>query len=473
VSDVLEPVIGLEVHVQLDTRTKLFSSCPNTYGKPPNTVTDPVVVGLPGVLPVANREAFGLAVRVGLALGAEIAEDTRFDRKQYFYPDLPKGYQISQYERPIVSGGRLVLPSGRTVAVVRAHLEEDAGKGIHEEGGGGTLIDLNRCGIPLLEIVSGPDMRSPGEAVEYLAELKLLLRHLAVSDCDMEKGSLRCDVNVSLRPEGSSRLGVRTEIKNLNSFKAVQKALEHEIARHGRILGEGASLAPDTRLWDEDRGETRLMRTKEESSDYRYLPDPDLPPHRIERSWIEGIRAAMPELPRDRLRRYTEELGLSEYDARVLIQDPGVCGLFDGVVAGGADAKAAANWITGELFAVLKEEGHGVRESAVTSDALGRIIALVSEGRINVAAGRKVLRALHGRGGDPDRIVAELGLAQLEDRDAMVDLVRAAMEANPRAVEDVRAGKGKAAGAIVGFVMRESRGRANPKVVNEILRELL
>ena len=469
-----EPVIGLEVHAQLAPATKMFCAGPNPFGEAPNTVTCPVCLGLPGALPVANRQAFVLAIRAGLALDAGISRATKFDRKNYFYPDLPKGYQISQYDRPITHDGRLPLPSGRVIGITRAHLEEDAGKNTHGEGDDvHSLVDLNRCGIPLLEIVSEPDIRSPEEAVSYLMELKRLLRHLRVSDCDMEKGSLRVDVNVSIRRLGEEGFGTRTETKNLNSFKAVERALQHEIVRHEQVLEAGGRIEQETRLWNEDRGETVLMRKKEESQDYRYFPDPDLPPHVIDDAWIAEIRASLPELPWIRERRYQEELGLSAYDAGVLCSDREVCEYFEETASLVGDPKAAVNWITVDLFGLMNDRGHGILETGIPPGRLAALIRLVRAGTVNVPSGRKVLGAMYGTQDDPAGLIEKLGLGQLSDRDAIVALVRKAMEGNPKAVDDLRAGKQKAAGAIVGLVMRETRGRANPALVNEIIAELL
>jgi aspartyl-tRNA(Asn)/glutamyl-tRNA(Gln) amidotransferase subunit B len=471
-SDAYETVVGLEVHVQLKTKSKMFCGCENRYGAEPNTLTCPVCTGQPGALPVANIEAFALAMRFGLAVGAEIETRTKFDRKNYFYPDLPKGYQISQYDRPITKGGGIRLSSGKTIGIVRAHLEEDAGKAFHE-GTPYSLVDLNRCGIPLLEIVSEPDLRSPEEAYEYLTELKLLLRHLMVSDCDMEKGSLRCDVNVSVRRRGDPKFGVRAEIKNLNSFKAVERAIAAEALRHVAVLEAKGTIEPETRLWDDTANQTRLMRKKEASQDYRYFPDPDLPPHRIDQAWIDRVKASMPELPKARLARYQEAFGLSAYDAGVLVQDRDVAAYFEEVAGITGDPKAAANWITADLFGLMNARNHAIADTAIPATALAKLIDLVKSDALNVPSGRKVLEAMYGTGESPDVLVSELGLAQVSDKDALVALVRQAIAANPKAVADLKAGKGKAAGAIVGFVMRESKGRANPGVVNGILDEIL
>jgi aspartyl-tRNA(Asn)/glutamyl-tRNA(Gln) amidotransferase subunit B len=467
-----EPVIGIEVHVQLRTLTKMFSPAPNTFGAPPNTMTDAYTLGLPGTLPVANREAFSLAIRVGLGLDATIARQTKFDRKNYFYPDLPKGYQISQYDLPITRDGRLQLPDGRVVRINRAHLEEDAGKVTHD-GGDRSLVDLNRAGIPLLEIVSEPDMRSADDAVAYLTRLKLLLRHLDVSDCDMEKGSLRCDVNVSLRPLGDTALGTRVEIKNLNSFKAVEKAIGFEIARHTAVLDAGGSIQQATLLWDEDREETRLMRTKEESADYRYFPDPDLPPHHISEAWIAEVRTKLPELPWVREARLAALPGLTPYDAAVLVQDPAIADFFEAAAAVSGDPKATCNWLTSDLFGVLKERGQDIGETAITPLGFGSLVRLIRDGTVGAAGARQVLAALLERDADPSLLVDELGLGQVSDEATLTDVVRRAFDANPRIVADLRAGKKKAQGAIVGWVMKETRGSANPAVVNRIIAALL
>ncbi len=467
-----EPVIGIEVHVQLKTRTKMFTSAPNTFGEPPNSQTDPYTLGLPGTLPVANKEAFSLAIRVGLGLDAEVASSTRFDRKNYFYPDLPKGYQISQLDLPITANGRLPLACGKVIRVNRAHLEEDAGKAMHT-GGDTSRVDLNRAGIPLLEIVSEPDMNSATEAVEYLERLKLLLRYLEVSDCDMEKGSLRCDVNISVRPAGTAELGTRVEVKNLNSFKAVEKAIEFEVRRHQETLDAGDEIVQATLLWDDDRSETRVMRTKEESADYRYFPDPDLPPHQISERWINETRATMPELPWDREQRFQAMEGITEYDAGVLVQDRQVADFFEAAAAVSGDPKATCNWLTSELFGLLRERGDSVDACGITAERFGALVKLVGSGAVGGGGAKRVLQAMYGTGEEPADLVERLGVGQVSDTAALEEVVRRAMEANPSAVEDIKAGRKKAAGAIVGWVMKETRGTANPGVVNELLSRLI
>ena len=468
-----EIVVGLEVHTQLKTRTKMFCSCPNRYGAEPNTLTCPVCTGQPGALPVANRQAFTLAMRVGLALNAQIARATKFDRKNYFYPDLPKGYQISQFDQPITADGFLALASGKKIGIVRAHLEEDAGKSSHMESGAGSLVDLNRCGVPLLEIVSAPDLRSSAEAIEYLDSLKLLLRHMEASDCDMEKGSLRCDVNVSIRPHGATEYGQRVEIKNLNSFRSVGRAIEAEAARHHALQLSGGTVEGETRLWDDEKAVTRLMRKKEASQDYRYFPDPDLPPHHISEEWIDDVRSTLPELPVARHARYRRDFGLNEYDATLLVQDKQVAVYFEDCAALSGDAKAAANWIGAELFGWMNETKQSVEASGITPARLAALIKLQKDGTLNVPSARKLFAAMIGNADDPAALVVSLSLGQVNDRGAILEIVRKALLANPKAVEDLRAGKQKAAGAIVGFVMKESQGRANPAMVNELIAELL
>ncbi len=468
-----EIVVGLEVHTQLKTRTKMFCACANRYGAEPNTLTCAVCTGQPGALPVANRQAFELAMRVGLALNATIARDTKFDRKNYFSPDLPKGYQISQFDKPITADGFLDIPSGKRVGIVRAHLEEDAGKSSHTESGSGSLVDLNRCGVPLLEIVSAPDLRSSAEAIEYLDALKLILRHTGASDCDMEKGSLRCDVNVSIRPPGATTFGQRVEIKNLNSFRSVGRAIEAEALRHHQLQLAGGVVEAETRLWDDAAGATRLMRKKESSQDYRYFPDPDLPPHAISEEWIARVRANMPELPVARAARWKQEHGLSDYDAGVLVEDTEVASYFEATTRLCGDAKAAANWIGADMFGLMNELHCGPEATGITPERLAGLIALQKSGALNVPSARKVFAAMLGNDKKPAELVAELGLGQLSDRGALKDIVKNALAANPKAVDDLKAGKQKAAGAIVGFVMKESKGRANPGLVNELIAEIL
>ena len=471
-----ETVIGLEVHVQLNTAAKLFCSCRAAFGREPNTLVCPVCSGQPGVLPVLNAQALRHAVTAGLALDAAVAPVTRFDRKNYFYPDLPKGYQISQLSHPINGPGALPLrlSSGAVVGIARAHLEEDAGKSRHDADEAGTLVDLNRCGVPLLEIVTEPVIDSPQMAFDYLTELKLTMRHIGVSDCDMEKGSLRCDVNISLKPNGRESFGTKIEIKNLNSFKMAKRALEYEIERQAAIYDADETIPhEETRLWDDERGETRVMRTKENSADYRYHPDPDLVPFRIPTSVVEEIRAALPELPGAMQERFQSEHGLSAYDAGVLVQDVAIARFFEETTTACNDAKAAANWITGELFAALKDGDHDLSDLAWGATELAELINMTKDGSLNVASARELFQSAAFSGGSPRTLAEERGLLQLNDEAALRELVQGLLDANPETVADIRGGKKKAAGAIVGQVMKETKGRANPGLVNRLIVELI
>lgn len=471
-----DTVIGLETHVQLMTQTKMFCGCRNTFGETPNTVTCPVCLGLPGALPVANAEAFRLSIRAGLALDCEIAETTRFDRKNYFYPDLPKGYQISQLDHPINGRGGvdLSLTGSGHVGIERAHLEEDAGKCIHDGAENTTLVDLNRCGIPLLEIVTGCDIDSADMAHAYLTELRLTLRQIGVSDCDMEKGSLRCDVNISLKSAGSKTLGTKIEIKNLNSFRMVRRAILHEQQRQAAILDRGEIIEQEeTRLWDDEKGETRLMRRKEDSADYRYFPDPDLPPLEIDSSMVDEQRALMGELPAARKQRYRDQMGLSEKEALALVQHLDRAEFFEETAARCESPKLAANWILGELFGVLKEDTRALADLALTPARLSELIALNVDGTLNINAAREVFAELIQKDGDLKAIAKEKGLIQLNDEDELRTTVQTAMNAHPQAVDDIRSGNKKAIGAIIGAVMKTTGGRANPGIVNRLITELM
>jgi len=474
-TDSFDVVIGLETHVQLRTRTKMFCPCPNTCGAPPNTAVCPTCLGLPGALPVANRRAFEFAILAGLALGCEVASFTRFDRKNYFYPDLPKGYQISQLALPINGRGRLDLQAQGhrgSVGITRAHLEEDAGKNIHGGKDEGTRVDLNRCGIPLLEIVTDPDINSAQMAHDYLTELKLLMRHVGVSDCNMEKGSLRCDVNISLKPRGSEQLGKKVELKNLNSFKMVMRGIEYEIARQSALLCEDGDVISETRLWDDAAGETRCMRRKEESADYRYFPDPDLPPFDVPKSWVDELRSGLPELPAAKRQRFVDELGMSEYDAAILIRDRAVADFFEETSNLTGEHKLTANWICGTVFADLNETGRKIGDLVMSPALLAELIGLVQDGTLSNSAAQEVYHEIKGSGDPPLARAEAMGLIQLSDEAELEVVVRAGMEANPGAVEEIRSGNPKARGAIVGYVMKETGGRANPRVVNAIIDRL-
>ena len=475
-----EPVIGLEVHAQILTESKIFCGCSTRFGEGPNRNTCPVCMGFPGVLPVLNRKVVEHTIRTGLATHCDIARRSRWARKNYFYPDLPKGYQISQYELPLCTGGHVdvnVDGASKRVRLTRIHMEEDAGKNIHDVCGDHSLVDLNRAGVPLMEIVSEPDMRSPDEAGDYLRTLRSILEYLEVCDGNMEEGSFRCDANVSLRPEGDEELGVKVEIKNLNSFKAVEKALEYEIRRQGQVLSEGDAVTQETRLWDPDAEVTRAMRSKESAHDYRYFPDPDLLPLEIDDEWVGEIRATLPELARERQGRFMEEYGLPAYDADILTQRRDVADYFETAVAAHGNAKAMANWLMGDLFRVLKERkldaALRIEHWPVAAADLARMVQLVDEGTISGKLAKTVFNDMLETGKGPDAIVKEKGLEQVSDTgalDAAVDEVLAACEGQ---VAEFRAGKEKVFGFLVGQVMKATRGKANPQMVNEILRSKL
>ncbi|MFZ5802279.1 MAG: Asp-tRNA(Asn)/Glu-tRNA(Gln) amidotransferase subunit GatB [Candidatus Omnitrophota bacterium] len=486
-----EPVIGLEVHVQLKTRSKLFCSCPTTFGEEGNRNTCPVCLGWPGSLPVVNEEALKLAVRAGLALHCEIASRLKFDRKNYFYPDLPKAYQISQYDMPINGKGWVEIETTsavKRIGITRAHLEEDAGKLLHEGIAEGSLVDYNRGGIPLLEIVSEPDIRSPEEAYDYLTTLKAILQYTGVSDCDMEKGSLRCDANVSIRPSGQQKLGTKVEIKNLNSFKMVQKALEYEIERQTEALTNGETVLQETRLWNDAQGATFSMRSKEEAHDYRYFPEPDLVPFTLSRETVEKIRATLPELPAARAKRYRDGLGLSPYDAQVLVQDKKLADYFEGVLqalglkipAGGriqdnekAAVKAVSNWIQSELLALLNERKLAIEDAPVPAAAFAELMALILDQTVSGKIAKDVLPAMFETAKSAKAIVQEKGLVQVADAGLLEKIVEKVLAENPGSVADFKAGKQKAIGALVGAVMKATQGKANPKIANEILQRKL
>jgi aspartyl-tRNA(Asn)/glutamyl-tRNA(Gln) amidotransferase subunit B len=472
-----EVVIGLECHVQLATRSKLFSGSSTAFGGAPNSQTDPVVLGLPGALPVLNEQAVDHAIRLGLAVGGRIRPRSRFARKHYFYPDLPKGYQISQYDEPIVEGGVVELPGGRSVRLTRIHLEEDAGKNIHEPGQTISLVDLNRAGIPLCEVVSEPDIRSAEEAADYMRALRQLVVWLGISDGNMEAGSLRCDANVSLRPRGQAAYGTRTELKNINSFKFVQRAIEHEIARQAAILDGGGRLVQETRLWDADKGASAAMRTKEHAHDYRYFPDPDLPPVTVSDERLARARAALPELPGRARERLARDLGLTEADARVLTDERGLTVYFDAAVAAGADAKKVASWMQTELLRELNRLGRAVEESPVTAAGLAELVKLIDDGTISGKIAKDVFAKMVASSGDRREsaraIVEREGLIQVTDAGALETAAQAAIAQNPKQVEQYRGGQAKMLGFFVGQVMKATGGKANPALVNEILRRLL
>jgi len=471
-----EPVIGLEVHLQLSTTTKLFCGCLAKFGAPPNSQTCPVCLGLPGVLPVLNERALEWGLRVALACDCQIAPVMKFDRKQYFYPDLPKNYQISQYDKPLAQRGHLdITVDGRTkrVGLTRIHLEEDAGKLLHEASQTASLVDFNRTGVPLLELVSEPDLRSPAEAYQYLVELKALIQYLDVSTCNMEEGSLRCDTNVSLRPAGTASFGVKVEVKNLNSFRAVKQALEHELKRQAAVLDAGGRIEQDTRLWDAKALKTESMRSKEGAADYRYFPEPDLVPFVISRELIEMARTALPELPVQRRARFQASYGLSAYDAQVLTQDRQLAELFEGAIRAGTQPKPAANWIMGDLSAYLNAKNLEAGAVKVRPEWLAHLIELIAQGTISGRMAKEVFVQMLEQGRDPVQLVEAAGLRQIVDDQALERLADEVLQANQRSVEDYLKGKTTAFAHLMGQAMRKSQGKASPQKITEILKRKL
>ncbi|MGR6336287.1 Asp-tRNA(Asn)/Glu-tRNA(Gln) amidotransferase subunit GatB [Priestia megaterium] len=468
-----ETIIGLEVHVELKTKSKIFSASPNAFGAAPNANTSVIDLGYPGVLPVLNKEAVDFAMKAALALNCEIATDTKFDRKNYFYPDNPKAYQISQFDKPIGENGWIeVEVKGETkrIRINRLHLEEDAGKLTHT-GDGYSLVDFNRQGTPLIEIVSEADMRSPEEAYAYLEKLKSIIQYTGVSDCKMEEGSLRCDANISLRPVGQEEFGTKAELKNLNSFNYVRRGLEHEEIRQEKVLLSGGLIEQETRRFDESTGETILMRVKEGSDDYRYFPEPDLLELHIDEEWKERVRASIPELPDARKKRYVEELGLPAYDAMVLTLTKEMSDFFEATLAAGGDAKLSSNWLMGEVSAYLNSNQKELSDVALTPEGLAGMIQLIQEGTISSKIAKKVFKELIENGGDAKKIVKEKGLVQISDDATLRKFVTNALDANPQSIEDFKNGKDRAIGFLVGQIMKASKGQANPPMVNKILLE--
>ncbi|BBK25159.1 MULTISPECIES: Asp-tRNA(Asn)/Glu-tRNA(Gln) amidotransferase subunit GatB [Dialister] len=475
-----EAVIGLEVHTELQTTTKIFCGCKTSFGAEPNTNVCPVCLGLPGVLPVLNKRVLEFAVRAGLALNCEISRFSKFDRKNYYYPDLPKNFQTSQFDLPICERGHLdieVNGEKKQIRITRAHMEEDAGKLVHHgtsiTDSDYSLVDYNRTGTPLLEIVTEPDMRSAKEAVAYLEKMRAILQYIGISDCRMEEGSLRCDANVSVRPVGQKELGTKTEIKNINSFKGVEKAIEYEALRQAEILEDGGKIIQETRTWDEKEGVTKSMRTKEEANDYRYFPEPDLAPFTVSEEYIEDIRKTLPELPDERRERYIANFGLSSTDAQYMTNDKDTSDYFEKVVAAGADPKASVNWIMGEFASQLSNAGIEIAKAPVTPENLAKLLALIAKGTISGKIAKKVFAEMWKDGADPEEIVKAQGLVQISDTGALKELVVKVIANNPKAVEDFKAGKKKAVGALVGQIMKETKGKANPKVINELLNDEL
>lgn len=475
-----EAVIGLEVHTELRTATKIFCSCRTSFGAEPNTNVCPVCLGLPGVLPVLNKTVLEFAVRTGLALNCEISRYSKFDRKNYYYPDLPKNFQTSQYDLPICEHGHLdVEVDGKktTIRITRAHMEEDAGKLVHHgtsiTDSDYSLVDYNRTGTPLLEIVSEPDMRSAKEAVAYMEKLRAILQYCGVSDCKMEEGSLRCDANVSVRPVGQKELGTKTEIKNINSFRGVERAIEYEAMRQAELLEEGGTVVQETRTWDEKEGVTKSMRKKEEANDYRYFPEPDLVPFTVSEEYIEEIRKTLPELPDARKERYMESYGLTSYDADYLTNDKARADYFESMVAAGADPKEAANWLMGDFAKKLSQSGLEMAAAPVTAAALADLLGLIGKGTISGKIAKQVFSDMWETGKDAETIVKEKGLVQISDTGALEELADRIIAANPQSVADFKAGKKKAVGFLMGQIMKETKGKANPQVVNGILTKKL
>ncbi|OQW35921.1 MAG: aspartyl/glutamyl-tRNA amidotransferase subunit B [Nitrospira sp. SG-bin1] len=471
-----ETVIGVEVHAQLRTNSKMFCGCGTTFGLSANSQTCPVCLGLPGSLPVVNRTAVEMAVRAGLALNCTITANNRFARKNYFYPDLPKGYQISQYEFPICQHGWIEIHDGggtKRIRIRRAHLEEDAGKNIHETGTSGSRVDLNRAGTPLLEIVTEPDMRSAEEVVAYLKGLREILMYLDVCDGNMEEGSFRCEPNLSLRPSGQKEFGTKVELKNINSFKYVKDAIEYEIKRQTKVLNERGKIRQETRLWNIERGETAVMRSKEEAHDYRYFPDPDLVPLKLDKEWIEGFRAGLPELPTVRTKRFMSDYGLSEYDATILTGSKGIADYFESTVKLFDQPKTVSNWVMGELMRELNNIGTDISASPVTPERLVSLLKMVDKGIVSLKVAREIFPELYSSGKTPEQIVQEKGLTQVSDEGALVKIVDEVLSKHPAQVAQFKEGKQQVLGFLVGQVMKASGGKANPGKVNELLKKKL
>lgn len=478
-----EIVIGLEVHAELKTDSKVFCGCTTKFGGDPNSHVCPVCLALPGALPVLNELALDYAIIAGMALNCEIAEYSKFDRKQYFYPDSPKAYQISQYDLPFCKNGWVDIMDDnnpgqiKKAGIIRVHLEEEAGKTVHSGTGildsDYAMQDYNRCGIPLIEIVGAPDLRSPKEAKEYLEKLKMILAYTRVSDCKMEEGSLRCDANISLRPKGQQEFGVLAEIKNMNSFKSVQAALEYEAERQAQLLDNGEKMVKQTRTWDENKGITVFMRSKEEANDYRYFPDPDLLPVKVAPERVERLRKTLPEMPDSRSQRYINEWGLPEYDAGLISSSRGMAEFFESTVKIHGEAKAVSNWVMGELSRLLNQEHIEINELKIQPAQLAQMLKLIDAGTISGKIAKTVFEEMFSTGKDPETIVKEQGLVQISDTSELVTLAQQVLAANPKSVADYLAGKEQAVGFLVGQMMKETKGRANPGMVNQLLREEL
>ncbi|MDY0376095.1 MAG: Asp-tRNA(Asn)/Glu-tRNA(Gln) amidotransferase subunit GatB [Desulfobacterium sp.] len=472
-----EPVIGLEVHVQLDTETKIFCSCSTGFGASPNAHTCPVCTGMPGVLPVLNHRAVTYAIRTGLATSCKVAKESRFDRKNYFYPDLPKGYQITQYAAPIAEHGHLNIEladgSEKTIGITRIHMEEDAGKLIHDPDRPTSMVDLNRAGIPLVEIVSEPDMRTPEEAGAYLRKLHAIVRYIGVCNGNMEEGSFRCDANISLRPKGREEFGTRTELKNLNSFRNVEKAIAYEIQRQTYVLEEGGEVIQETRLWDTTNNRTISMRSKEEAHDYRYFPEPDLVPLIVDETWLEQVRQSLPELPDGKRQRFMEEYTMTAYDATQLTSSIPLADFFEQTAGKLKDTKLAANWIMGPVLALLKEQNTTITDLPMTADRLAQLLKLMETGRINANAAKTIFDRMVTTDEEPGKILEEMGLEQVSDQGELEGIVAEIIGANPAEVAAYQGGKTKLMGFFMGQIMKKSRGKADPAIVTQILKEKL
>ncbi|WP_028777873.1 Asp-tRNA(Asn)/Glu-tRNA(Gln) amidotransferase subunit GatB [Shimazuella kribbensis] len=467
-----ETVIGLEVHVELATNTKIFCGCSTSFGAPPNTQTCPICLGHPGVLPVLNKQAVNFAMKAAMALNCQVAEDTKFDRKNYFYPDSPKAYQISQFDKPIGEHGWIDIEvDGETkrIGITRLHLEEDAGKLTHD--GDASLVDFNRVGVPLIEIVSEPDLRSPKEAKAYLEKIKSIIQYTGVSDVKMEEGSLRCDANISLRLVGAEQFGTKTELKNLNSFRNVERALEFEEVRQAEVLDDGDKVIQQTLRWSEELNTIKIMRSKEEAHDYRYFPEPDLVRLQIDEAWKQEIQAGLPELPDKRVARYKSEFGLSSYDAGVLTSSRMLADFFEDTVSKGADPKLTSNWLLSEVLGYLNSEGLELKDTPLTSSHLAEMITLIQKGTISSKIAKDVLKEMLATGHKPSAIVEEKGWVQISDEGALKTAVADVLSANPAIVEELKGGRDKVLGFLVGQVMKATKGKANPQLVNQLIRE--
>ena len=476
IRDNYEVIIGLEVHAELSTKTKIFCSCPTKFGAAPNTQTCPICMGMPGTLPVLNEKVVEYAVKAGLATNCEISRNSKNDRKNYFYPDLPKAYQISQYDKPLCEHGYVEIDTKegkKKIRLTRIHIEEDAGKLNHDEFAGGSLVDLNRAGVPLIEIVSEPDLRSSEEAEEYLRKLKSILEYIEVSDCKMQEGSFRADVNVSVRKKGDSKLGTRTEMKNMNSFRSITRGIEYEIDRQIDVIEDEGEVEQETLRWDDVSGKTFPMRDKEDAQDYRYFPDPDLVAIKLSEEYIENIKKSLPELPESRKERYLKEYELSEKDANIITASKYLSDLFEGAIKVCNNPKAVNNWIISDISRILNETEMEPIEIPFDSNQLGKLVILIDKGTISSSIGKKVLEELFENPRDPEEIIKEKGWIQISDEGAIKEVVLKVLEANPQSVADYKGGKDKALGFLVGQAMKETKGKANPKMLNEMFLEEL